>query len=931
MTELLLFVVLGLASGVVYAGLGAGLVTTYKSSGVVNFAQAPLALWGVFVYHELTTTGRLVLPVLFIPDSIDFGSPQPVLVGLVVGVGMSTVLGVLAYLLVFRPLRESSIVARITAAVGLLTLLSALIVRRFGDGGRSPDEILPSGQIDFAGISAPQDRLWLVAIALVLIGGVALFFRYTLTGLAARASVSGSVSLTLAGWSVDRVAAITWGVGAALPCLLICLASPMIGLDPTNVVLLVAPGLAVMLVARMSNVMVAAVAGIALGVLESLITYWQLQPWWPDMLPAGLTESLPFLVVVTMLVVSGRSLPGRGTLNTNRLPAVLRRVLRLRWIAVGALLGVAAIVLAGPDSRNGLVISMIFAIVALSFVVLVGLVGQVSLGQAGVAGIAAFTLVRVTDQLVFPLSIVLAALVATIAGVIVGLPALRVRGAQLAIVTLVGAIAVEKLVLQHVQADPGQSTVGKPHLGPLDLSMQAGSDYARPAFLIAVLLVLLVCVAMVSRVISGRSGRRLLAVRSNERAAASIGIDVARAKMWAFALSAFLAGLGGALLAYSRGTVSASGFDFFTGLNYLLYAFLGGITSVGGALVGGFFAPHGVGYVLISRLVDMGSVYDIVGGIALIAASIFQPRGAVGAMRDQLDWVLSRVGRVRRDDDQAVLPTDTELAERPGGSARALEILELSVHYGGVRAVDKVDLRVEPGSIHGLIGPNGAGKTSLLDAITGFAAYDGVVKIGGTTVDGLPAHRRHQEGIARTWQSGDVFADLTVLDNVLVAAEPGRWGDLCRDLVGRSSADLGAAAAALRTLGIADLANRNASEITTGQLKLVGVARALASSTSVLLADEPAAGLDTDESRELGRRLRAIADSGVGILLIEHDLPLVMSICDEVTVLDFGRVIAQGPPTEVSADPAVLAAYVGTGPAEAEKQPGERTAEVVDR
>lgn len=916
MTELLLFAVLGLTSGVVYAGLGAGLVTVYKGSGVVNFAQVAMALWGAFVFHELTATGRFVLPVLLVPDSIDLGGPQSVPVALILGVGSSAVLGVLAYALVFRPLRGASIVARITAAVGLLTLISALIVRRFGDGGRRPQAVLPSDTAHFAGISVPSDRLWLLGVAVLVVAGVAAFFRYTLTGLASRASVDGAVSLTLSGWSVDRVAALTWGVGSALPCLLICLAAPITGLDPTNVILLVAPGLAAMLVGGMSSVVIAAAAGIGLGVLESLITYWQLQSWWPAVIPAGLTESLPFLVVVTMLMVSGRSLPGRGALNTDRLPAVLRRALRLRWIFVAVLVGVLLTMVFGPEIRNGLVISMIFAIVALSFVVLVGLVGQVSLGQAGVAGIAAFTLVRLTEGLPFPLSIILAAGVATLAGVVVGLPALRIRGAQLAIITLVGAIAVEKLVLQHVQAAPGHAAVSGPRLGPLDLSMQSGSDYARPAFLIAVLLILAVCAWLVSRVISGRSGRRLLAVRSNERAAASIGIDVARAKLWAFALSAFLAGVGGALLAYSRGAVSASGFGFFTGLNYLLYAFLGGITSVGGAVIGGFFAPHGFGYVLINRVIDLGSVYNIIGGIALVLASIFQPKGAIGAMRDQLDWVRDRIGRPRDAGTPVVLPADTELTIREVGDRPALEVKELSVHYGGVRALEKVNLTVRPGTIHGLIGPNGAGKTSLLDAITGFAQYEGAVCVDGRPVDDLAPHRRHQEGVSRTWQSGDVFTDLTVLDNVLVAAEPGRWGDLYRDVVGKSTSDVRRVAAALNLLGIADLAHRNADEISTGQLKLVGVARALAASTAVLLADEPAAGLDTDESRTLGERLRAIADTGVAVVLIEHDLPLVMSICDEITVLDFGQVIAHGSPQEVSVDPTVLAAYVGSAPSE---------------
>lgn len=911
MTQILLFVILGLGSGAVYAGLGMGLVTVYKGSGVISFAQASIALWGAFTFQELVTTGRFVLPVVIVPDSISLGGPVPVPLALLLGVGSAVVIGMLTHFLIFRPLRDASIVARITAAVGLLTLLNALIVRRFGDGGRQVDPILPSDPLSLGGLEFSQDRLWILAITVVIAAGVAAFFRWTLIGLATRASVDGTTALTLSGWSVDRLALITWAIGAGVPTLLICLVSPTTGLDPTNAGLLVAPGLAAMLVARMSSIVVAAAAGIGLGVLESLFTYWQLQSWWPDAIPAGTTESIPFIVIVAMLAIAGRKLPGRGYVSGERLPAVLRLPVTWRGVGIGVVATVGLTYLLGADDRSGLVLSMIFAIIALSFVVLVGLVGQVSLGQAGVAGIAAFTLVRVTGDLPFPLSVLVAATVGSLAGVLTGLPALRIRGAQLAVVTLAGAIAVEKLVLQHIQAEPGSAALDGPKLGPLDLSMQSGSDYARPAFVLTVLVFLVACIWLVSRVIVGRSGRRLLAVRSNERAAASVGINVARTKLWAFALSAFLAGIAGALLAYSRGTVSAGGFNFFTGLTYLLYAFLGGITSVGGALFAGFFAPQGLGYVILQRFMEVGSFYDIVGGLGLILASIYQPRGAIGALRDQVTWVRQRMGHPRRVTVLAT-PARADLPQVPESTKPALQIQGLSVSYGGVRAVQDVDLTVRPGTIHGLIGPNGAGKTSTLDAITGFVAHSGSVLLDGTGIDGWPTHRRQKAGLARTWQAGEIFTDLTVLENLLVASDPGRSGDLIRDLFGRARSDNDQAAAALHLLDIADLAHRSAGEVSTGQLKLVGVARALASAPIVLLADEPAAGLDTEESIQLGRRLRSIADAGVGVLLIEHDLPLVMSICDEVTVLDFGRVIAHGTPDQIAVDPAVLAAYVGT-------------------
>jgi ABC-type branched-subunit amino acid transport system ATPase component len=240
-----------------------------------------------------------------------------------------------------------------------------------------------------------------------------------------------------------------------------------------------------------------------------------------------------------------------------------------------------------------------------------------------------------------------------------------------------------------------------------------------------------------------------------------------------------------------------------------------------------------------------------------------------------------------------------------------LEVVGLSVRYGGVRAVDDVSMLVHPGELHGLIGPNGAGKTSTLDAITGFCGSEGAVRVCAQDLDHLPPHRRFAAGMSRTWQATELFSDLTVMDNLLVAAERSRAGDLLRDVVGRKAVTRDEALWALHLLGISHLADARPSTLSTGQQKLVGVARALASRPAVLLCDEPAAGLDSGESKELGRHLRAVADAGVAVVLIEHDLSLVMDVCDTVTVLDFGRVIAQGKPDAVRRDPLVMSAYVG--------------------
>ena len=237
----------------------------------------------------------------------------------------------------------------------------------------------------------------------------------------------------------------------------------------------------------------------------------------------------------------------------------------------------------------------------------------------------------------------------------------------------------------------------------------------------------------------------------------------------------------------------------------------------------------------------------------------------------------------------------------------------ITVQYGGLRANDDVNVAVETGRIVGLIGPNGAGKTTFIDAVTGFAPSTGFVGVGGTDVSSLPPHRRAQRGLARTWQSVELSDDQSVADNVLLGAHPltirSALGDIVRP--SRRSGVVTAAETALELLGLGTYAARTPGELSLGQQKLVGIARALAAEPTVVLLDEPAAGLDTHESEVLGRHLRTAAASGVGLLLVDHDMGLVLDVCDEIHVLDFGRIIASGTPAMIRGDRRVVAAYLG--------------------
>ena len=937
------FFLLGLGNGGVFAALAVALVVTYRASGVLNFATGAQALYAAYTY-SLLRGGQLLQPIPGLSPTINLGTNLGFWPAMLITLAIQAVLGALAYLLVFRPLRNHRPVAKAVASIGLMGVLTAVVTYQVGTQVLLVNPIFPQNHVAFLGINISVDRLLLAATIIGLGVVLTVVFRFTRFGLATRASAETEVGALVSGLSPDRIALVNWVISFVVCGIAGVLIAPLVPLQPGTYTLFIVPALAAAVVGRFHSLGWAITAGLGIGALESLSVYLNgVHPGFP----AGAGELIPLVLVLIVLAVRGQTMPSRGTLLQVTLGRSPRPHWRWQTAVIGTAAGVAAIYLFTGNDRAALYASMITGVITLSLVVVTGYTGQISLAQLTFAGVSAYILSTFASSwgIPFPIAPILAALVAAGAGVLIGIPALRVRGLMLGVVTLTFAAGVEAIWFNNNSIDGGAGglAIPTPRLFGMDLGIGSGKDFPRPAFGILCLVVLVLVALGVSWLRTSRLGSAMLAVRADERSAAAAGINVVLVKLTAFAIAAFIAGLGGSLLAYQLGNVTFQDFDAYLGLVTFSIVVVAGITSVSGGILAGIISSGGILVALISSGVGSSGVdnwYGIVAGIGVILTVIFNPDGIVGPTHLFLEQrrvrgILARPGgalvpSLETTPETVATPTPTptpasagvpasasagELvgagagvvsnghtagsSPRDGSAGPLLEVKDLTVRYGGVVAVDKVNFRVEEGQIVGLIGPNGAGKTTTIDALCGFHGYEGAVLLGGHDVAGYSPHRRAVLGLARTFQLAGVADDLTVEENVQVGQHMA------------TTHDGAALTRILDELGLVEMRDLQVSMLSQGQRQLVSVARALAGEPRLLLLDEPAAGLDSTESLWLAERLRAVRDTGVTILLVDHDMSLVLNLCDAIDVLDFGALIATGTPEQIRTNEQVSTAYLG--------------------
>jgi ABC-type branched-subunit amino acid transport system ATPase component/ABC-type branched-subunit amino acid transport system permease subunit len=895
-SQFVTYALIGIGLGAMYSLAAQGLIVIYRGSGVLNFAHGAIGTVGAYTFYELHVvrgySNWISLPL---------------------GVAVCAVIGMLSHVLIMRNLRGASPLVRVIATLGLLVTLESAVVLRYGGRPTFVPSSLPTGTIHLYGkVTVTDDRLALVVIAVAITAALYAFYRFTGFGRGTTAVAENEIAAAALGWNPDLIAAVNWAIGSAMAGLAAILISPIVTLQASVMTNLVLAALATALVASFRSFPVALIAGLVIGIAQTEVQIYEANV-------VGLSTSLPFLLIVVLLLFRGQSLPLRDFL-LQRLPSLGTGRIRPLPAAAAVVASLAIILAASASWIAGLTILLGFALILLSVVVVTGYAGQLSLAQFAVAGVGAWIAGRVDDALNVPFwaSFLIGVLAAMVAGMVMALPAVRTRGITLAVVTLGLGQAVEYMVFDNGSLTGGiaGTQVGTPNIFGIDIGpISHPTRYA--VFGLAVFVIGIIAVANLRR---SRSGRRMIAVRTNERAAAALGINVPLVKIYAFGIAGAIAAAGGIILAFQTPNISYSTlFPNFTSIQAVGWATIGGIGYILGPVSGATLAPGSAGMVFFSTYLGGVAKYvPLIGGISIILLVLQNQNGVIREVANQINWVANKVGRgrlaskprVSQHHEVIAAEGDTIVRVKP----RVLNVENLNVQYGAVTAVANLSFTVNPGQVVGLIGPNGAGKTSVIDAITGFAGGpDSALTLDGVRIEKWRAARRARAGLSRSFQSLELFEDSTVLDNLLTASDPASPLSYIRDPFFPTPDVLGSeVVAALREFGFEELVDKVAQELSYAQRRLLAIARAVASRPSVLLLDEPAAGLGDVETAEAAELVRRLADEwGMGVLVIEHDMNFVMSICDHIVVLDFGQKIAEGNPEQIQSDPIVLSAYLG--------------------
>ena len=900
----------GMVTGLVYGLLAMGIVLIYRSTKVINFAVANMGV---------PSSALLALMV------VNYGFPfwpallMSVLVGILIGMTLE--------LAIIRRLFSSPRVVILVATIGIAQLL-AFIPLMYPDLDRSSGERypVPVSRIweDVAGVRVTGPQLVVVVVVPLFAVGLSWFLNRTTFGQTVTAAADNPDLARLSGISPKVVSTVVWTLAGFMATLSTIMLSGQSGaltgianLGPTTMV----RALAAAVIGGMRSFPAALAAGVTIGVAQSVIQFNYLDR-------PGLIDFLLFVVIVVAVFLQGRRGEDDGSSyafvpKSNPVPQRLRQLAIVRWFvplmaAFALALAVVAPVLVTTPSRHRLYALMVaYAVVGLSVTIVTGWAGQIALGQMAFAGLGALTAAAFHRAgVAFIPSMLLAALVVAGIAAVIGVGALRINGLLLAVSTFAFGLAAEKFIYrQEIFTDGNRSAVPFPRGTLFNIGLESERNYYW--FSLAILVVV---TAVAFRLRRSGVGRTTIAVRDNQNSASGYTVQPTWIKLRAFTLAGFIAGLGGAMIGGMLQSVPLSERLFQTSDSLAMVAMvvIGGLGSVVGAIVGALWV---VGLPALAP--DSDVVPFLSSTIGLLFVLMYFPGGLTHrlvAIREQLFTWLGRnlpvvEGKSRTSADALTAMTFGTRRDTPA----TLETQDIRVSFGGNVAVDGASIEVHDGEVVGLIGTNGAGKSTLMNAIGGFVPASGNVIFGGHDISRATPASRAGRGLGRTFQAATLFPELTVRETVQVALEArGRTGLLSTALflphqVARERRQRSDANDLIDFLGLGRYADNHVSDLSTGTRRIVELAGLLALDARLLCLDEPTAGVAQRETEAFGPLLLQIRkELDASILVIEHDMPLIMSISDRVYCLESGQVIAHGLPVDVRNNPLVIASYLGT-------------------
>ena len=901
----------GVLTGLAYAVLAAGLVLVYRATKVINFAHG-----------EIGALGAAVLAKLVLDGGWNFW------LALLVVIAGGGLLGLAVERLVIRRLAGAPQLSVLVATIGIAQLLLAaqLVLPKVSLAHSGPYPTPLHRTATMGNLVLTSSHFMVIAFIPAIVVGLAIFLQRTPWGLAIRASADNRDAAELAAISTRRVSTMVWVLAGLLSTLTAVLVNPLRNSTVGGFMIVesLGPGLllralAAALVGRLTSLPLALAGGIGVGVVEALLFANVADPAW--------SELVLFLGVLGLLVLRGS--PVRGQLGLDALstrirplPERVRNDPRLKTMgriaAVSVVIAAAALPLVlGSVSQTYLLGRvLVFAVVGLSVTMLSGWAGQLSLGQFAFVGVGAMTTAYLHDRgMPFAAAGAYAIVAGVLVALLVGIPALRLRGLFLAVTTLSFAVAVRQWFLTRPWFLGNGSVVF------VQPGSWLGVDFDRQRNVYWLCLAgLLVAIVLTSRLRASGIGRSIIAVRDNERAAASFGIAPSATKLLAFAVPGALAAFAGVLFAAITVQFGPQSFEPADSLTVVAMVVIGGLGTITGAVLGAVYVLGVPALIGATPAVQLAT-----SSMGLLVLLLYLPGGfaeVVFRVRDLIVPRLFRTDPPPHDEEPAAVPAAPRRMPRlePAPGRPVLRVTDVVVRFGGLTALGGVSLDVEPGEIVGLIGSNGAGKSTLMDVVSGYTAPDeGLVELLGRDITGLAPHARARLGMGRVFQDARLFPGLTVREAVQLSLEHDDPSDLVPVLLGFAparNAEMRKAASSqgfLSLYGLDRYADVPIGDLSTGTRRIVELACLTAQGATMLLLDEPTAGVAQRESEAFAPLIQHVREElGASVLIIEHDMPMILSISDRVHCFSAGVEIARGRPDAVRNDPAVIAAYLGT-------------------